>query len=152
MATTLTPYLSFAGNTRTVFAFYTQALGATVETLLTFGDMPPPPADQAPPGGCAGMAQPPADAIMHGCLQLPGGAKLMAGDLPPGMAYDGMKGVMLALEYDTVAEAERAFAALAEGGTVTMPLAPTFWAKVFGMLTDRYGVSWAINGESIPMA
>jgi PhnB protein len=58
---------------------------------------------------------------------------------------------MLAVAYDTVEEAHKAFAALAEGGRVTMPLAPSFWAKSFGMLTDRFGVDWAINGESIPV-
>lgn len=150
MATTLTPYLSFPGNTRAVFASYAQALGGKIEAMLSHGDMPPPPADQAPPDGCGGM-MPPADSIMHACLSLPGGAMLMAGDVPPGMPYGGMKGVMLALQYDTVVEAERAFAALADGGTVTMPLSPTFWAKTFGMLTDRHGVSWAINGEPIAM-
>ena len=92
-----------------------------------------------------------ADAIMHACLSLPGGAMLMAGDVPPGMPFDGMKGVMLALQYDTVAQAEQAFAALLPGGQVTMPLAPAFWARTFGMLTDRFGVSWAINGEPLPM-
>ena len=76
---------------------------------------------------------------------------LFAGDPPPGMAFEGMKGVMLALQYDTVAEAHRVFDALSQGGTVTMPLAPAFWAKTFGMLTDRFGVSWAVNGEPIPM-
>lgn len=150
MATTLTPYLSFPGNTRAVFADYAQALGGKIEAMLSHGDMPPPPAGQTPPEGCAGMA-PPADSFMHACLSLPGGAMLMAGDVPPGMPFDGMKGVMLALQYDTVAEAERAFAALADGGTVTMPLSPTFWAKTFGMLTDRHGVSWAINGEPIAL-
>ncbi|MNR65268.1 hypothetical protein D3C85_1882400 [compost metagenome] len=48
-------------------------------------------------------------------------------------------------------QAEAAFAALAEGGQVTMPLAPAFWAKTFGMLTDRFGVSWAVNGEAIAL-
>ena len=88
---------------------------------------------------------------MHACLALPGGALLMAGDVPPGMPFDGMQGVMLALQYDTVAQAEQAFAALRPGGQVTMPLAPAFWARTFGMLTDRFGVSWAINGEPLPM-
>lgn len=151
MATTLTPYLSFPGNTRDVFAFYAQALGGTIEAMLTHGDMPPPPADQPAAEGC-GFAPPPADAIMHACLLLPGGARLMAGDVPPGMPFDGMKGVMLALQFDTEAEAQQAFAALAEGGSITMPLAPTFWARTFGMLTDRHGVSWAVNGAPIPMA
>lgn len=149
MATTLTPYLSFPGTTRAVFAFYAHALGGTVEAMLTYADMPPPPADQPPPAGCAGAA-PPADAVMHASLLLPGGARLMAGDVPPGMPFDGIRGAMLALQYDTVAEAEQAFAALADGGSVTMPLAPTFWAQTFGMLTDRHGVAWAVNGAPLP--
>jgi len=151
MATTLTAYLHLPGNTREVFAFYTQALDAQVETLLTYGDMPPPPPDQPPPEGC-GFAPPPADAVMHACLLLPGGARLMASDVPPGTAYTGIVGSMLALEFDTAAEAEQAFARLADGGTITMPMAPTFWARCFGMLTDRHGVSWAVNGEPQALA
>ncbi|MBK1688515.1 VOC family protein [Rubrivivax gelatinosus] len=151
MATTLTPYLSFPGNTREVFAFYARALGASIEAMMTHGEMPPPPDDQPAPEGC-GFAPPPVDAILHACLLLPGGARLMAGDAPPDMPFDGVKGVMLALQYDSVAEAERVFAALADGGSITMPLAPTFWARSFGMLTDRHGVTWAVNGEPVPMA
>ena len=148
MPTTLTPYLSFRGNTREVFAFYAQALGGEIQAMLRFADMPPPPAGDSGGDGCP----PPAgDGIMHACLVLPGGAMLMAGDVPPGMPFDGMQGVMLALQYDTVAQAEQAFAALLPGGQVTMPLAPTFWARSFGMLTDRFGVSWAVNGEPLPM-
>ena len=74
---------------------------------------------------------------------------LFAGDTPPGMPYDGIKGAMLAVQYDTIDQAHSAFQALSQGGAVTMPLAPSFWAKTFGMLTDRYGVSWAVNGEPI---
>jgi PhnB protein len=149
MATTLTPYLSFAGNTREAFAFYEQALGATIQAMLSYADMP---AGAAGEGGCGDGAPPAGDGIMHGSLVLPGGAMLFAGDTPPGMAYEGMKGVMLALQYDTVDAATRAFDALGQGGQVTMPLAPAFWARTFGMLTDRFGVSWAINGEPVDFA
>ena len=76
---------------------------------------------------------------------------VFAGDVPPGMPFDGIKGVMLALQYDTVDQARSAFDALSQGGQVTMPLAPSFWAEIFGMLTDRFGVSWAINGAPIPV-
>lgn len=153
MPTTLTPYLSFRGNTREAFAFYAQALGGEIQAMLRHADMPAPPAGDT---GCAGNPPPSVaeagDGIMHACLALPGGAMLMAGDVPPGMPFDGMQGVMLALQFDTVAQAEQAFAALLPGGQVSMPLAPTFWAKTFGMLTDRFGVSWAVNGEPLPMA
>ena len=148
MSTTLTPYLAFNGNTREAFRFYAQALGATIQTMMSFADMPKMP---APADGCEG-GMPADDGIMHACLVLPGGAMLMAGDAPAGMPYDGIKGAMMALQYDTIDQAHSAFHALAQGGQVTMPLGPTFWAKTFGMVTDRFGVSWAVNGEPIPMS
>jgi PhnB protein len=146
MATTLTPYLTFNGNTREAYAFYEKALGAKIETMMSYADMPPTPVDDT---GCAGAPPPNRDGIMHACLSLPGGAMLFAGDAPPGMPFEGMKGVMLALQYDTVAQAESVFRSLGHGGMVTMPMAPAFWSKTFGMLTDRFGVSWAVNGEAV---
>ena len=146
MTTTLTPYLSFGGNTREAFAFYEKALGAKIETMMSYADMP---ASANPSEACGDGSAPSGDGIMHACLALPGGAMLFAGDTPPGMPYDGVKGVMLALQYETIDKAHGAFHALSQGGQVTMPLAPAFWAKTFGMLTDRFGVSWAVNGEPI---
>lgn len=145
---TLTPYLSFDGNTREAFAFYAQALGATIGAMLRYADMP---AAAAGDTVCDTGAPAAGDGIMHGQLTLPGGAQLFAGDCPPGVAFESMRGMMLALEYATVDAAAKAFAALAEGGTITMPLAPTFWAQAFGMVTDRFGVSWAVNGAPQPM-
>jgi PhnB protein len=146
MPITLTPYLSFGGNTRDAFAFYEKALGAKIETMMSYAEMP---ASAAGDGGCGDGPPPSGDGIMHARLALPGGALLFAGDTPPGMPYEGMKGVMLAIQYDTIDQAHSAFHALSQGGQVTMPLAPAFWAKTFGMLTDRFGVSWAVNGEPI---
>lgn len=148
MTTTLTPYLSFGGNTREAFAFYERALGATIATMMRYDQIP---ASAEGDAGCAGGPPPSGDGIMHACLKLPGGAMLMAGDTPPGMQHEPPKGVMLALQYDTVDEAHSAFHALSQGGQVTMPLMPAFWAKTFGMLTDRFGVSWAVNGEPIAL-
>jgi PhnB protein len=151
MTTTITPYLSFKGTTREAYAFYEQALGAKILTMMRYSDMPKMEGQSQ---GCDG---PPlvADDIMHACLELPGGAMLFAGDVPPHMTpsggYDGIKGVMLALQYDTVDAAQSAFHALSQGAKVTMPLGPAFWAKTFGMLTDRFGVDWGISGEPIPM-
>ncbi|AMO22679.1 VOC family protein [Ramlibacter solisilvae] len=149
MPTTLTPYLSFGGNTRDAFAFYEKALGAKIETMMSYAEMPRSAAGDS---GCGDGPPPGGDSIMHACLALPGGAKLFAGDTPPSIPYEGVKGVMLAIEYDTIAQAHSAFDALSQGGQVTMPLAPAFWAKTFGMLTDRFGVSWAVNGEPIKFA
>jgi PhnB protein len=146
MSTTLTAYLSFNGNTREVFAFYEKALGAKIDAMMSYADMP---ASATPNEGCGDAGVPSGDGIMHACLTLPGGAMLFAGDTPPGMPHDGIKGVMLALQYATVDEAHSAFSTLSQGGQVTMPLAPAFWAQTFGMLTDRFGVSWAVNGAPI---
>jgi PhnB protein len=146
MSTTLTPYLSFDGKTREAFAFYEKALGAKIETMMRYADMP---ASATPGEGCGDAGAPRGDGIMHACLALPGGAMLFAGDAPPGMPFDGIKGVMLALQYDSVDQAHSAFNALSQGGQVTMPMAPAFWARTFGMLTDKFGVSWAVNGAPI---
>ncbi len=148
MPITLTPYLSFRDNTREAFAFYEKALGAKIEAMMSYADMPMPASADA---GCADGARPSGDGIMHARLALPGGAMLFAGDTPPGMSYEGMKGVMLAVQYDTIDQAHGAFHALSQGGQVTMPLMPAFWAKTFGMVTDRFGVSWAVNGEPIAL-
>jgi PhnB protein len=67
------------------------------------------------------------------------------------MAYEGIKGVALTLNYDTVEQAQRVFGALAEGGTITMAMQPAFWAKTWGMLFDRFGTPWMVNGELIPV-
>lgn len=147
MTASVTPYLSFPGTTRQAYAFYARALGATIDTMMSYADLPAPPAGADP--GCAGGASPSGDGIMHASLTLPGGAMIFAADVPPGVLFDGIKGVMIALQYDTVDQAHGAFQALAQGGQVTMPLAPAFWAETFGMLTDRFGVAWAVNGAPI---
>jgi PhnB protein len=86
-----------------------------------------------------------AERIMHARLAIDGRA-LMASDAMIGQPYDGMKGFSLSLVYPTPAEAQRVFDALADGGKVTMPMQKTFWAEAFGMLTDRFGVHWMVNG------
>ena len=148
MPTTITPYLGFPGKTREAFGFYQRALGGDIKAMLRFADMPP---SGARTEGCPDGLKPDPEAIMHACLVLPGGAMLFGGDAPPGVPHEGIKGCMLAVQYDTIDEAQSAFHALSQGAQVTMPLAPTFWAKTFGMLTDRFGVGWAVNGEPIPM-
>jgi len=72
---------------------------------------------------------------------------LMGSDNHPAQPYEGVKGCSVSLSVDSIKEAERIFAALSDGGQVTMPLAQTFWAVRFGMLVDRFGVPWMINCE-----
>jgi PhnB protein len=134
-------YLAFDGTCAEAMRFYERALEAKLEVLMTNGQSPV--AEHCAPGT--------ADRILHARLALPGGGVLMAGDCPGGMPYEGIKGVSLTLNYDTVREAQRAFSALAEGGRVTMPMQPAFWAKTWGMLVDRFGAPWIVNGELLPL-
>lgn len=136
-----TAYLSFDGTCAEAMRFYAEALKGKLEILMTNGESPM--AAHFPPET--------AQRILHARLALPDGGILMAGDCPGTMPYEGIKGVSLTLNYDAISEAERAFQALAEGGTVTMPMQPAFWAKTWGMLVDRFGTPWIINGELLPM-
>lgn len=131
----LNAYLSFDGQCAEAMNFYAELLGGKLDALITYGDMP----------GDQPVAPQHAARIMHACLTHPD-FRLMAGDAPPGVPFEGMKGVMMALTYEKAADARRVFEKLAEGGTVTMPLAETFWAETFGMVTDRYGTGWGVNG------
>jgi PhnB protein len=136
---TLGTYLFFDGNCAEAMRFYERALGGKLEALMTHAQSPV--AAQTPPGS--------ANRIMHASLNL-GDHRLMASDAMPGH-YEGMKGFSLSLSYPTAAEAKRVFDALAEGGKVTMPLDKTFWAEAFGMLVDRFGTPWMVNGKLTPM-
>jgi len=134
-------YLGFDGNCAEAMRFYERALDGKLEVLMTNGASPI--AAHCPPEGH--------DRILHARLALPGGGVLMAGDCPMNMRHEGIKGVSLTLNYDSVAEAERVFRALADGGQVTMPMQPAFWAKSWGMLVDRFGTPWIVNGELLPI-
>ncbi len=128
-------YLTFDGQCAEAMRFYERTLGGRLETLMTFADSPM--ADQAPPGS--------ADRILHARLVVDGG-DLMASDAPAGQPYAGMHGFALSLQYSDLAEARRVFDALAAGGRVEMPLQKVFWADAFGMVVDRFGTPWMING------
>jgi PhnB protein len=136
-----TAYLSFNGNCAEAMRFYEHALESRLEILMTNGASPMA-------SMCPAESH---DRILHARLALPGGGLLMAGDCPTHLPYEGIKGVAFALNYDTIPEAERAFRALSEGGTITMPLQPAFWAKTWGMLVDKFGTPWIVNGELIPI-
>ena len=133
------PYLAFDGNCADAMRFYAQVLGGKLD-LLTFGESPM----------SEGTPKDALNRIMHARLALEGNGSLYAGDCPPGMAYQGIHGVSITLNYDAVALGERVFHAMAaDGGKVTMAFGPTFWAKGFGMVTDKFGCQWIINGEMI---
>lgn len=133
------PYLAFDGTCAEAMRYYADVLGlgAKLEMMVSGADSPM--ADQMPPEH--------AKRILHARISFSDGSLLYAGDTPVQMAYDGIKGVTITMNYPTVAEAQRVFDTLAEGGTVSMPFEPMFWARKAGMLVDRFGTPWAINGE-----
>jgi len=134
-------YLGFDGNCADAMRFYEKALGGKLEILMSGAESPM--AEQMPKEF--------AHRILHARLALPGGGLLYAGDTPTNVPYEGIKGVSIAVDYASVAEAEKVFNALAEGGQVTMPMQPAFWARRWGMLIDRFGTPWIVNGEPIPV-
>jgi PhnB protein len=132
-----TAYLQFDGRCAEALTFYGETLGGKVIMMSKYSEAPPN----------ARMPPVPAHWVMHGRLQWPGGGMLMGSD--GGMEpYSGIKGVSLSVNYPDVAQGERAFKALAAGGTVKMPFGPTFWSPGFGMLVDRFGVSWMVNVDA----
>jgi len=128
-------YLFFEGRCEEAIDFYRETLGAEVTMMMRYKDSPePPPPDTLPPGS--------EDKIMHASFRI-GDTTVMASD---GMCsgQPGFQGISLALTVPNEAEADRVFAALADGGQVRMPLAKTFFSPRFGMLADRFGTSWMI--------
>ena len=130
----LTPYLNFDGRCREAFEFYRDVLGGEIEGIMTYGESPM--ADEMPEDSH--------DNVMHAVL-IAKGARLMGADGPP-QGEGAARTMWVALIVDEASEAERIFAALAEDGDVQMAIQQTFWAERFGMLVDRFGTAWIVNG------
>jgi len=131
----LNPYLTFNGQCEQALKFYEQVLGAKIEGMMTWGDMPGP--DQFP-----AETQ---KLIMHARLTI-GDQELMGADVPPGR-YQQPQGMNVSIQVKDVAEGERIFNALAENGKMIMPFAKTFWSPGFGMCVDQFGIPWMVNTE-----
>ena len=131
--TLVQPYLFFGGRCDEALKFYQTALGAEVQMLSRFKDSPEPY-----------MAQPGIEEkVMHASFKI-GETTLMASDgrCEGEAKFDGFS---LSISVADEKEADRVFAALSEGGEVTMPLEKTFWSPKFGMLTDKFGVGWMVS-------
>jgi PhnB protein len=131
----LNPYLNFSGQCEAAFKFYEKCLGGTIQMMMRFGESPM--ANQVPAER--------RNQIMH-MRMTAAGTVLMGADAPPEY-YQKPQGFSVALNFTDPAEAERVFNALAEKGTVQMPLQQTFWAVRFGALVDQFGIPWMINCE-----
>jgi PhnB protein len=126
------PYLFFDGRAEEALEFYRTKLGAEVLMMMRFKESPEPTPGQAPPG----------DKVMHATFRL-GETKVMVSD-GNCAGRPSFQGFSLALNASDEAAAKRLFGALAEGGQVQMPLGKTFFSPAFGMVADRFGVSWMV--------
>jgi PhnB protein len=131
----LNPYLFFNGQCEEAFKFYADCLGGQIEAMMSHAGTP---AEEHVPAEWR-------DKIVHARLTV-GDQVLMASDAPP-EHYQKPQGFSVSIGIKDPAEAERIFNALAENGTVQMPLQQTFWARSFGMCVDRFGIAWMVNCE-----
>ena len=127
------PYLFFDGRCEEAIEFYKKALGAEVSMLMRYKESPVP-AGMVPPGG--------KKKVMHSALRI-GDSTIMASD-GRCLGKPSFQGFSVSLSVNTDAEAERLFKALSDGGQVQMALDKTFFSSRFGMVTDRFGVSWMV--------
>jgi PhnB protein len=132
------PYLNFDGQCAEAFEVYQRVLGGKIEAMMTHGASPM--AGEVPAQW--------RDRILHARLVV-GDRVIMGSDTPP-ESYVKPQGLFVSITVKTPAEADRVFAALADRGTVAMPIAKTFWSNRFGMLVDRFGTPWMVNCEQAP--
>ena len=127
------PYLFFEGRCEEALKFYQAHIGAEVTMLMRFKESPDPEA--CPPGA--------EENVMHAVMQI-GDSTVMVSD---GQCdgYPSFQGFSLSIATSDTSEAEQLFNALCDGGEVVMPLAKTFWSPGFGMVKDKFGVSWMVN-------
>ncbi len=130
----LTPYLHFAGNAAEALDFYAAAFGGEVTMRSTYGDSPMPTDEDWK------------DKLMHARLVF-GDNMIMLSDSFKGQVPLTTGNVQLSIEISDAAKIDTIFNAMAEGGTVTMPLQEQFWGAKFGMLLDKFGISWMFNHE-----
>ena len=124
-------YVNFAGSCREAFKYYEQHLGGKIGMLMTHSEVP---------GGQSRLGPEWKDAVLHARISI-AGTELAGADIP---SAQPMRSAYLSLSVDSDAEAERIFAALADGGEVLMKLEETFFASRFGQCRDRFGINWMI--------
>ena len=129
------PYLFLDGRCEEALAFYRKALGAKIEMLMRFKESPDP--SMVSPGS--------EEKVVHSSLRV-GDATVLASD-GRCQGQTNFQGISLTLTVADTAEAERRFGALGDGGQVQMPLTETFFSPRFGMVADRFGVSWMVMAE-----
>jgi len=139
MTLRMNPYLVMDGNAREAIQFYEKALGAKVIGIQTFGEMPENPEFPLPAEA--------KDRIAHALLKV-GETDLMFSDTFPGQPLHKGNHVTICITTNDTQKSKEIFEALQEGGQVGMPLQETFWSPAYGIVTDKFGVTFHITTES----
>jgi PhnB protein len=130
MAARLNPYLTFGNTARAAMEFYRDVFGGEL-AVSTFGEF--------------GNDGPERDLVMHASLESPSGFTIMASDTPPGMERATGTAISVSLSGEEADGLRACWDKLADGGTVSVPLAKQVWGDEFGQCTDRFGVPWLVN-------
>jgi PhnB protein len=128
-------YLNYGGTCRQAFQFYEKHLGGKITALYTHLDQPNP--EKVP--------EEMRNAILHARIEL-GGTELMGADMPPDR-YQPMRSAYMTMIVDSIAEAERVYGLLTDGGQVFMELQETFFAIRFAQFRDKFGTNWMLLQE-----
>jgi PhnB protein len=135
-------YINFNGNTREAVEFYAEVFGTEKPHIMTFGETPQDPNYPLPEEA--------KNLVMHTRLNI-SGSNVMFSDTFPGMPFVQGNNITLALISTDMDEMKSWFSRLQEGGTIVMELQETFWSKLYGQVTDKFGIIWQFNygtGES----
>ncbi|KQU22537.1 MULTISPECIES: VOC family protein [Peribacillus] len=132
-------YINFNGNCREAVEFYAQVFGTETPQIMTFGETPPNPEFPLPDEA--------KNLVMHTRLNIEG-SNVMFSDVFPGMPFVEGNNISLAVVNKNMDEIKSIFNKLKEGGTVVMDLQETFWSKLYGQVTDKFGIIWQLNYDT----
>ncbi|MGX1884896.1 VOC family protein [Streptomyces sp. NPDC055287] len=132
MPSRLNPYISFDGDARQAMEFYKGIFGGSL-SVNTYGEFGQKEAGDA------------ADKIMHSMLETDNGFTLMCADVPPGMEHKPGNNIAVSVSGEDADELRGYWERLSGDGTVSVPLEKQMWGDIFGMCTDRFGITWLVN-------
>lgn len=133
------PYLMFDGNCREAFDFYRSVFGGEFCGMFQFKDAPKE----------IEVKEADRDRIMHMALPIGQDTHLMGSDIGHGMPFNPGDNIHLSLSIDDIDKAKRIYKELSTGGKIIMPLEKTFWAELYALFTDKFGINWMINCKYI---
>ncbi|MDR2945033.1 MAG: VOC family protein [Methanosarcinales archaeon] len=135
---TFSAYINFGGNCREAVTFYAQVFGKDAPHFSVYGDMPPDPSSP--------ISEDSADLVVYSSMEI-GGTNVMFGDVPSGFELTAGNNISLVFGSKSKEEIQTVYDRLSDGGTVTCSLQETFYAALYGMIVDKYGIIWQLIWE-----